>query len=72
MPTGANARLAPDRESRKKRRRPLEGPAPGDAGVAAGGGRDYFEMSTSLVSRRNSMPTTSVMPAMMIGYHKPL
>jgi len=31
----------------------------------------YFEISTSLVSRRNKLPTTNVNNAITIGYHRP-
>ncbi len=42
------------------------------AGGSAAGLAGYFEMSTSLVSRRNSRPATRLIAAMMIGYHRPL
>lgn len=33
--------------------------------------QDYWVMSTSLVSRRNRVPITTVIRAMPIGYHNP-
>ena len=55
----------------------LHGSTPGDSylviekiiDAAKQGG--YFEMSTSLVSRRNSVPITSVITAITIGYQRP-